>query len=159
MNENINLCEILKDCPKDAKLYCTFLGDVLFSKIEDNKIFIHTSYTVYSFYSDGKFTYDGECVLFPSRGQRDWSKFKVPIKKFNPKDFKPFDKVLLRDDYGFKWRPTFLEKILKEPSGKYSAVELINECKWDMCIPYNEETKNLGGTTNDCPEYYKWWEE
>lgn len=159
MNENLDLCLILKDCPKDTELYCTFLGDVLFSKIEDNKIFIHTSYTVYSFYSDGKFTYDGECVLFPSREQRDWSKFKVPIKKFNPKDFKPFDKVLLRDDYGFKWHPTFLEKILKEPSGKYSAVELINGCKWDMCIPYNEETKHLCGTTDDCPDYYKWWEE
>ena len=159
MNENLDLCLILKDCTKDTELYCTFLGDVLFSKIEDNKIFIHTSYTVYSFYSDGKFTYDGECVLFPSREQRDWSKFKVPIKKFNPNDFKPFDKVLLRDGYGFKWHPTFLEKILKEPSGKYSAVELINGCKWDMCIPYNEETKHLVGTTEDCPEYYKWWEE
>ena len=159
MNENLDLCLILKDCPKDTELYCTFLGDVLFSKIEDNKIFAHTSYTVYSFYSDGKFTYDGECVLFPSREQRDWSKFKVPIKKFNPKDFKPFDKVLLRDGYGFKWHPTFLEKILKEPSGKYSAVELINGCKWDMCIPYNEETKHLCGTTDDCPDYYKWWEE
>ena len=158
MNENLDLCLILKDCPKDAKLYCTFLGDVLFSKIEDNKIFIHTSYAVYSFYSDGKFTYKGECVLFPSREQRDWSKFKVPIKKFNPNDFKPFDKVLLREGYGFKWHPTFLEKILKEPSGEYSAIELISECKWDMCIPYNDETKHLVGTTKDCPEYYKWWE-
>ena len=46
MNENLDLCLILKDCTKDTELYCTFLGDVLFSKIEDNKIFIHTSYTV-----------------------------------------------------------------------------------------------------------------
>ena len=158
MNENLDLCLILKNCPRDTKLYCTFLGDVLFSKIEDNKIFIHTSYAVYSFYSDGKFTYKGECVLFPSREQRDWSKFKVPIKKFDPKDFKPFDKVLLREGYGFKWYPTFLENILKEPSGKYLAVELIIGYKWDMCIPYNDETKHLVGTTEDCPEYYKWWE-
>ena len=158
MNENLDLCLILKDCTKDTELYCTFLGDVLFSKIEDNKIFIHTSYAVYSLYSDGKFTYEGECVLFPSREQRDWSKFKVPVKKFNIKDFKPFDKVLVRDGYGFKWHPTFLEKISKEPSGKYSAVELIIGYKCDMCIPYNEETKHLVGTTEDCPEYYKWWE-
>ena len=158
MNENLDLCLILKDCPKDAKLYCMFLGDVLFSKIEDNKIFVHTNYAVYSFYSDGTFNPEGECVIFPSREQRDWSKFKAPIKKFNPKDFKPFDKVLLREGYGFKWHPTFLEKILKEPSGEYSAVELINGYKWDMCIPYNDETNHLVGTTNDCPEYYKWWE-
>ena len=102
---------------------------------------------------------EAECLLFPSREQRDWSKFKVPVKKFDPKDFKPFDKVLLREGYGFKWYPTFLENILKEPSGKYSAVELINGCKWDMCIPYNEETKHLCGTTYDCPEFYKWWKE
>ena len=157
MNENLNLCEILKDCSKDTKLYCTFLGDVLFSKIENNKIFIHIGNTEWSFYSDGKFICDGECVIFPSREQRDWSKFKVSIERFNPEEFQPFDKVLLRDGYGFKWHPTFLEKILKEPSGGYSAVELINGCKWDMCIPYNEETKHLCGTINDCPEYYKWW--
>ena len=159
MNENLDLCLILKNCPKDTKLYCTFLGDVLFSKIEDNKIFVHIGNTEWSFYSDGKFTCDGECVIFPSREQHDWSKFKIPIKKFNQKDFKPFDKVLVRDGYGFKWCPTFLEKISKEPSGKYSAVELISESKWDMCIPYNDETKHLVGITEDCPEYYKWWEE
>ena len=158
MNENINLCKILKDYSKDTKLYCTFLGDVLFSKIENNKIFVHIGNTEWSFYSDGKFICEGECVIFPSREQRDWSKFKVPIKKFNQKDFKTFDKVLIRDDDGFEWCPTFLEKISKEPSGKYSAVEIISGCKWDMCIPYNEETKHLCGTTDDCPEFYKWWE-
>ena len=157
MNENLNLCLILKDYPKDTKLYCTFLGDVLFSKIENNKIFVHIGNTEWSFYSDGKFICDGECVIFPSREQRDWSKFKVSIERFNPEEFKPFDKVLLRDGYGFQWCPTFLEKILKESSGEYSAVELINGCKWDMCIPYNEETKHLCWTTKDCPEYYKWW--
>lgn len=158
MNENLDLCLILKDCPKDTKLYCTFLGDILFSKIENNKIFVHIGSTEWSFYSDGKFICDGECVIFPSREQRDWSKFKAPIKKFNPEEFQPFDKVLLREGYEFKWWPTFLEKISKEPSGKYSAVELISGCKWDMCIPYNEETKHLCGTINDCPEFYKWWE-
>ena len=158
MNENLDLCLILKDCPKDTKLYCTFLGDVIFHCIEEDRIIIKNGYDSWSLLKDGAFNPEGECVLFPSREQRDWSKFKVPIKKFNPKDFKPFDKVLLRDGYGFKWHPTFLEKILKEPSGEYSAVELINGCKWDMCIPYNEETKSLCGTTNDCPEYYKWWE-
>ena len=157
MNENLDLCLILKDYPKDAKLYCTFLGDVLFFKIVDNKIFVHIGHTEWSFYSDGKFICDGECVIFPSREQRDWSKFKASIKKFNPEEFQPFDKVLLREGYGFKWCPTFLEKISKEPSGKYSAVELISGCRWDMCIPYNEETKHLCGTINDCPEYYKWW--
>lgn len=28
MNENVNLVEILKDCPKGTKLYSTVLGEV-----------------------------------------------------------------------------------------------------------------------------------
>lgn len=159
MNENINLCKILKDCPKDTKLYCTFLGYVTFQCIKKDRIIIKSDCGLYSLLEDGTFSPEGECVIFQSREQRDWSKFKVPIKKFNPEEFQSFDKVLIRDDDGFKWRPTFLEKISKEPSGKYSAVELISGCRWDMCIPYNEETKHLCGTINDCPEYYKWWKE
>ena len=27
------------------------------------------------------------------------------------------------------------------------------------CIPYNDKTKHLIGTREDCPEYYKWWKE
>ena len=166
MNENLKLCKILRDCPKGMPLWSPFLGEVEFIYVKNDIIYVDSVGTVFSFFSDGKYDRDGECMLFPSKYQKDWSKFKilvekseVPVKRFSPEEFQPFDKVLLRDDYGFKWYPTFLEKILKEPSGKYSAVELINECKWDMCIPYNEETKHLCGTTDDCPDYYKWWEE
>ena len=155
MNENLDLCLILKDCPKDAKLYCTFLGDVLFSKIEDNKIFVHTNYAVYSFYSDGKFTCDGECVLFPSKDQRDWSKFKIPIKRFNPKEFKPFDKVLVRDDYDLIWNPTIFRCLGRGPSG--CIVYDIGTKDWIQCIPYNKDTSHLANTSDSCPEYYKWW--
>ena len=159
MNENLDLCLILKDCPKDTELYCTFLGDVLFSKIEDNKIFIHTSYAIYSLYSDGKFTYEGECVLFPSRKQRDWSKFKVPIKKFNPKDFKPFDKVLVRKgEESFHWAPHLFGMLIKNSEDRYNVIGIGNTNIWRRCIPYNDDTKHLIGSTDDCPEYYKWWE-
>ena len=159
MNENLDLCLILKNCPRDAKLYCTFLGDVLFSKIEDNKIFIHTSYAVYSFYSDGKFTYEGECVLFPSREQRDWYKFKVSIKKFDPKDFKPFDKVLVRKgEESFHWAPHLFGMLIKNSEDRYNVIGIGNTNIWRRCIPYNDDTKHLIGSTDDCPEYYKWWE-
>lgn len=32
-------------------------------------------------------------------------------------------------------------------------------CYWKQCISYNDETKHLVGTKEDCPEFYKWWEE
>ena len=160
MNENLDLCLILNGCPKDTKLYCTFLGDVLFSKIEDNKIIVHTSYTIYSFHSDGKFTYDSECALFPSREQRDWSKFKVPIKRFNPKDFKPFDKVLVRNgEESFHWAPHLFGMLIKNSEDRYNVIGIGNTNIWRRCIPYNDDTKHLIGSADDCPEYYKWWEE
>ena len=30
---------------------------------------------------------------------------------------------------------------------------------YQQCIPYNKEIKHLVGTLDDCPEFYKWWEE
>lgn len=35
MNENLNLVEILKDCPKGTKLYSTVYGEVKFEEIGD----------------------------------------------------------------------------------------------------------------------------
>lgn len=159
MNENLNLCEILKDCPKGTKLYCPFLGNVTFLAIKGRIIHVKHGVVTYTFFNDGTYSVCGECMLYPSKEQRDWSKFKVPIKRFNPKEFKPFDKVLVRDGNEFKWHPSFLERIAKQSSDGYSAVELIARCRWKMCIPYNDETKCLSWTKDDCPEYYKWWEE
>ena len=36
MNENLNLVEILKDCPKGTKLYSPIFGEVKFEEINDN---------------------------------------------------------------------------------------------------------------------------
>ena len=35
MNENLNLVEILKDCPEGTKLYSTVFGEVEFESIND----------------------------------------------------------------------------------------------------------------------------
>ena len=159
MNENLNLSKILKDCPKGMLLWSPFLGEIEFIRVKNDVIYVDRVGIEFAFFSDGKYDREGECMLFPSKDQRDWSKFKTPIKKFDPKEFKPFDKVLIRDDNGFKWIPSILEKISQKTYGGYLAVELISRCKWKMCIPYNDETKHLVGTTDDCPEFYKWWEE
>ena len=159
MNENLDLCLILKDCLKDTKLYCTFLGDVLFSKIENNKIFVHIGHTEYSFYSDGKFICDGECVIFPSKEQRDWSKFKrfwnkPKVEKFDINTLQPFDRILARDKVNYKWDCAIFSHI--DNSDSYYPIITVGT-SYNWCIPYNDETKHLVGTTEDCPEYYKWW--
>ena len=79
MNENLNLIEILKNCPKGTKLYNTIHGNIIFQGINQDSIYpIETSGGNY--YADGKyFRNKGECVLFPSKDQRDWSKFTSTI--------------------------------------------------------------------------------
>lgn len=87
MEKELNLVDILKDCPKGTKLYSTIYGEVEFVKItNDNDYPIKYNYkniknSIINSYvtADGKFslTGNGECTLFPSKDQRDWSKFKV----------------------------------------------------------------------------------
>lgn len=90
MNENLNLIAILKDCPEGTKLYSTVFGEVELDYVENSaeypiKVLIKGE--IDSFTEDGRLysDYEGECVLFPSKEQRDWSKFKVKKPKFNPK--------------------------------------------------------------------------
>lgn len=65
----------------------------------------------------------------------------VDIKK--ELQFKPFEKVLVRDSYNDMWRVSFFSHI-KEDDGRY----VTTCCTWKFCIPYigNE---SLVGTTKD----------
>ena len=88
MNENLNLVEILKDCPEGTKLYSPVFGEVEFESINDiiGPIVVTTNTgNAECFTADGKMytRYNGECLLFPSKEQRDWSKFNVKKKKID----------------------------------------------------------------------------
>lgn len=166
MNENLNLVEILKDCPKGTKLYSSVFGEVELDHIDTNAnypIIIrlkgvegHESLT-----SEGKMfvDYDGECVLFPSREEREWSKFKPKKERFDPKTLMAFDKVLVRLTKDCIWNATFFSHYDREVNwGCYPCVT--TSCKsYDKCIPYNDETKHLLGTSDEAPEYYRYWED
>lgn len=78
----MNIAEILKCCPKGTKLYSTIFGNVEFQKVLDEGIIEVTLScgAIERFFKDGLYTDDGECVLFPSKDQRDWSKFRLPFK-------------------------------------------------------------------------------
>lgn len=114
MNESINIAEILKDAPKGTKLWSPLFGrcelvGVITYKLEEGGMqtlikthpieiyipkIIHIDYAC--FYTDGQFEYwhyeGGECVLFPSKENRDWSTFRTSLKC---QHFKPFQKVLI----------------------------------------------------------------
>lgn len=160
MNENLNLVELLKDCPKGTKLYSTVFGEVEYVGIAKESgypiIFRTSKNTTNAVTSEGTHfdCFDGECTLFPSKEQRDWSKFKVKKHKFDPKTLKPFDKVLARLNKQGIWYCELLSFVEGDTN-------LIKCCGayYQYCIPYNDETKHLVGTTEEAPEYYRYWED
>ena len=161
MNENLNLVEILKDCPKGIKLYSTVYGEVEFdciNKGENSVKFVKSDGYRGSVTAQGLVLacYDGECTLFPSKDQRDWSKFKPKKPRFSPKTLRPFDKVMRRDTCTQNWECEFFSHI-DDGSDNYPYITITTANKF--CIPYNDDTKHLVGTTDEAPEYYRYWEE
>lgn len=83
----MNIAEILKHCPKGTKLYSPAYGEVNFIevtspltiKIKLSKLF---GDNIKYFFNNGSINIvDGECMLFPSKEQRDWNKFRLPVKR------------------------------------------------------------------------------
>ena len=165
MDENIDLTKILEGCPDGTEFYSSVYGNVRFVKITlFNTILMLTTTTYQSFAKDGRLYYGvGECTLFPSKDQRDWSKFErfwdKPEKadRFDPNTLKPFDKILVRKVYTpwniSPWSCEYFNYIHPNTPHLVNGIS----SKYDICIPYNDETKHLLGTTDDCPEHYKWW--
>lgn len=163
-NENIDLTKILKDCPKGTKFYTTAWGEVAFVKVkkydtysihveEDNNYICLTKKGCYTTKTDA------ECLLFPSRDQRDWSKFTAlwyKKGKFDPKTLQPYDKVLVRDNSSQYWECQFFSYIIKD---EYVYPYVCVYGSYVYCIPYNDETKHLIGTMDEAPEYYRYWED
>ena len=169
MNENIDLTKILKDCPRGTKLYSTIYGVVEFDDIDEYDRIYPISFKVDadSFSTvtpDGRRfeDFDGECTLFPSKEQRDWSKFTVPLckkDKFDPKTLKPFDRVLAASMVDGRWVCDFFSHIgesIRDSGRLYVGTGF---GAYDRMIPYNDKTKHLIGTTDESPEYYRYWED
>ena len=185
MNENIDLTKILKNCPKGWKFYSSVYGEVEFigicinpfpphmareneewflTHIDEREYPIRLKVNIceYNVSSAGEHQKGvGECTLFPSREQRDWSKFSAPWykkDKFDPKTLKAFDKVLVKisNEYFNTWYADFVA----EPAHIKNETPLILGAKEaNIVIPYNEETKHLVGTADEAPEYYRYWED
>ena len=90
----INIAEKLKGCPKGTKLYSPLFGEVEFVRIDmENPNFPIvlddvSPYNNITFTAEGKWysIEQSECLLFPSKDNRDWNKFDYRIKP----EYRPF---------------------------------------------------------------------
>lgn len=83
MKEELNIADILKDKPKGTKLYSSACGKCNLEEVYDKSFKISFYNSKFGFMNggeghldkNGKLYDDGECVVFPSKEMRDWSKF------------------------------------------------------------------------------------
>ena len=105
MEEKINIAEILKGKSNGIRLYSPIFGECAFSFVREdtNEIFVkkHNGLIDY-FNSKGLYNILGECLLFPSKEMRDWSKFlwkKGDILVSNDNDSHIIFEGFSKDDY------------------------------------------------------------
>lgn len=165
MKELVRIVEKLLDaaCYK-KEIYCTLIGECFVQKVEKDSgeviaTLVQKADNVRMLACDeyGRpcGNTDAECCVFPSRDNRDWSTFDA-TPRYDISELKPFDKVLVRcTDATFvhkTWLPNFYSK--------YNSDERLHQClfgNFNECVPYNDETKHLLGTTDEAPNFYRTW--
>lgn len=133
----MSLVEILKNCPKGMKLYSPIYGEVEFTEVSvvTGSIGCKTSNGITRFYPDGTYYKGGECMLFPSKEQRDWDEFMIP---FNDGD------IIIKNEpnIGCKYRNIAIFKSYNNNSTNkmnvYCQVNGANEFKTEMSIQHQD---------------------
>ena len=163
MNENIDLTKILENCPVGWEFWSDNYGKVRFKCINTSlelPVTVRRTDGYNAYYTEeGWYSSDfpASCLLWPSKDCRDWSKFTAPWYKkgkFDPKTLKPFDRVIVRNFKTTKWR---CEHFSYFDGSNYNPC-IASCCSYAFCVPYNDDTKHLVGTTDEAPEYYRYWE-
>ena len=151
-NDELNLVEILKNAPKGTKLWSPMIGECeLVEVIKDypNPISCKKpgDKCFWRFKSNGRFVNydDSECVIFPSKENKDWSTFNVPKTH---KRFEPFQKVLIRTwtEDGYIWVAAEYSNYDELHSNHYLVSGLI--AKEEDIIPYKGNENKLGKPAN-----------
>lgn len=125
--------------------------------------------TLYHYTDDGR-TYESEWsdardLFFATDTKEGWINMykscnpdKPKVKRFGLKTLRPFDKILVRDKNTQRWSIDLYSFYdIDFGCGEFPIVTSV--ARYRYAIPYNKDTEHLVGTTNDCPDFYKWWEE
>lgn len=152
--ELINVANILRNEPKGTPLYCSVYGEVDLDSVTDKGIHctaylapsakIGISFDEFGRIITGFDNDECECTLFPSREQKRWEAFVPQAHKYQ---FEPFEKVLIRDDARDIWMPAFFAFYKPNLKHPYGVIDAGTTSCYKICIPYNDTTKHLIGTS------------
>ena len=121
----MNLVEILKNVPAGTKFWSDIYGEVTFDGVveDDHRYPIKTLSSKYT--KDGKFYFDkGQCILFPSKTQRDWTKFKFDL---------PEGTKVMCSDNGCNW-----ELRIYKSKKMCSIPGVANTYEWKYIVPVSD---------------------
>lgn len=149
----MNIAKILKNAPKGTELYSTIFGPVYLVEVDDlDEYPIHTvlnlqnlNGAVHIFTSDGRYVRkgDGECVLFPSKENRDWANCKIKTTVH----FNPGDKVVVKDEIHGVWTLDifcfFDERRYANEAYPYACIGGY----YNTCYEFNEQTAKMIGAS------------
>lgn len=143
----------------------------IFKEVVNKKMYENHYYVGFNFDDDGRpiqifkdyYTYtDNDRPATDSEKQQLFDALAKEGKRWNPDtksiedlpkkcEFKAFDKVLVRDCLEDKWMPNFFSCYDETSGYKYGCIagNIDNVIFSKYCIPYNEETAHLLGTTDE----------
>lgn len=152
MKEKINIAKILKDKPRGTKLYSSACGKCKLEEVDDKSFKISFYNSKFGFMNggegyldkNGKLYDDGECIVFPSKEMRDWSKFawkKGDVLVSNDGKCKVIFERFDDDTY-----TSFVGKYYVECYGKNDELQDYEEEHYGDTVNYTKESEEAALT-------------
>ena len=136
-----NILDIIKQYPENYLFYSPICGTCTLVNYDDKYIYMSDDgerqylFTHYGTCILNNELQSKECVLFPSKYNKNWVK---PLED----NLQPFDPVIVRDSKNQEWEANFFSR--------YSSWEnkrpfICIDKSYNYCLPYNEITAKLIG--------------
>lgn len=94
------------------------------------------------------------CLIDIIKTHPDYKELELPKPHYDISNFHVGMPVLVRDNEGEEWRYTTFSHV----TSRFYENKFAAGCTyWSQCIPFNDDTKHLLGTTEPCDEMYINW--